>query len=231
MRWLIAPLLALGLVACDDNGPKAMDWGYMVGSNADEIWHTKAHFYREGKPVHGSSNGIGSQVSAKALKDHDYRWLMSKGRSLYNQPVPDKVVIEWVSYHDKKRYGITFDLPKDLGKQMAQKYRVKVRDKWLTKQRNNISLGMASGGYVEVYLNHYLVQPDILLARGVAQEVPINPKREEPLASQFKNAWAGFDKKFSEAYQQYPTPSGMEWAPIMDAYRAKQPRTDTTLVN
>lgn len=231
MRWLIAPLLALGLVACDDTGPKTMDWGYMVGSNADAIWHTKANFYREGKPVHGSANGALSAVGRRSLKEQDYRWDIGKGRNLYDQPVPDKVVIEWVSYHDKKRYGITFDLPKDMGKQMAQRYRVKVRDKWRVEQRDNIALGMASGGYVEVYLDNPDVKPDVLLARGMAKEVVTPYDRSEPLASQFKNRWASFDKKFSEAYQQYPTPSGMAWAPIMDAYRAQQPRTDTQPVN
>lgn len=231
MRWLIGPLLALALVACDDNGPKAMDWYYMVGSNADTIWHTKANFYREGNPIHGSSNGVAGFVGPKALKAKDYRWRIGKGRSLYNQPVPDKVVIEWVSYHDKKRYGITFDLPNDLGKQMARQYRVKVKDRWRVEQRDNIALGMASGGYVEVYITDPDLKPDILLARGIAQEVPINPSREDPLDSQFKNAWAGFDKKFREAYQNYPTPSGMAWAPIMDSYRAAQPKTDTDPVN
>lgn len=146
MRWLIASLLTLGLVACDDNGPKMMDWRYSFGFNADEIWHTKAYFYRESKPVHGSSNGVAGFVEPKALKAKDYRWRIGPGRFLYGQPVPDKVVIEWVSYHDKKRYGITFDWPKDLVKQMAKRYRVKFKDKWFVEQRDNIALGMASGG-------------------------------------------------------------------------------------
>ncbi|MGL4777711.1 MAG: DUF2931 family protein, partial [Aeromonas veronii] len=30
--------------------------------------------------------------------------------------------------------------------------------------------------------------------------------------------------------KQYPVPNGMAWAPIMDAYRAAQPKTDITPV-
>ena len=66
MRWLILPLMALGLMACQDNGPTSMDWRYTVGSNADGIWHTKANFYREGKPVHGSANGASSRADEKS---------------------------------------------------------------------------------------------------------------------------------------------------------------------
>ena len=223
-------LMALGLMACQDNGPTSMDWRYTVGSNADGIWHTKANFYREGKPVHGSANGASSRVDEKSLKERDYRWLVSGGRSGYNEPVPDKVVIEWVSYHDKKRYGITLDLPKDMAAQMARRYRVQVGDKWREEQRNNIALGLASGGYVEVFLRNPKVTPDILLARGLATEVTdATYDKRVPLNKQY--AIDEFWAKFGQAYQQYPTPTGMAWAPIMDAYRAAQPKTDTDPVN
>ncbi|MFM4940577.1 DUF2931 family protein [Aeromonas enteropelogenes] len=231
MRWLILPLVALGLMACQDNGPTSMDWRYTVGSNADGIWHTKANFYREGKPVHGSSNGAAVALSERSLKEQDYRWDVGAGRSGVDQPVPDKVVIEWVSYHDKKRYGITLDLPKDMGAQMARRYRVRVGDKWQEEQRNNIALGLASGGYVEVFLRNPKVKPDILLARGLATEVVDPYDLRYPLAKQFEKRWESFDNSFSKIYQQYPTPSGMAWAPIMDAYRVAQPKTDTDPVN
>ena len=123
--WLLLPLLLLGLAGCNDNGPAKMDWDYCVGSNADEIWHTRALFSREGMGSNESSNGVASLVDEERLKNKDYRWQVGKCQSFYGQPVPDKVEIEWVSYHDKKRYGITLDLPKDLGKQIAQLYRLK----------------------------------------------------------------------------------------------------------
>ncbi|QTL94346.1 hypothetical protein AjGTCBM29_02209 [Aeromonas jandaei] len=144
--------------------------------------------------------------------------------------MPDKVVIEWVSYHDKKRYGITLDLPKDMAAQMARRYRVQVGGKWQEEQRNNIALGLASGGYVEVFLRNPKVKPDILLARGLATEVTDDTyDKRVPLNKQY--AIDEFWAKFGQAYQQYPTPSGMAWAPIMDAYRAMQPKTDTEPVN
>ncbi|MGL4747626.1 MAG: DUF2931 family protein, partial [Shewanella sp.] len=196
-----------------------------------EIWHTKANFYREGKPVHGSANGASSRVDEKSLKERDYRWLVSGGRSGYNEPVPDKVVIEWISFHDKKRYGITLNLPKDMAAQMARRYRVQVGDKWREEQRNNIALGLASGGYVEVFLRNPKVKPDILLTRGLAQEVETQYDKMKPVTQVYKEWFDDFDKSYGDAYRQYPTPSGMAWAPIMDAYRAAQPKTDTDPVN
>ncbi|MGL6003939.1 DUF2931 family protein [Aeromonas sobria] len=229
-RWIAMSLLALGLMAgstySSASGSDMMNWRYMSGSNADEIWHSKANFYREGKPIHGSGNGALRAVSAKSLKNKDYHWFVSGGRSLDKQVIPDQVVLEWVSYHDKKRYGITLALPKDLGAQMAQGYRV---DNQIT-QRNIIGLGMAPGGYVEVFLTRYNVKPDILLVRGLAHEVTDDYyDKRVPLSKQY-----GFDEfyqKYGAAYQQHPIPMGMAWAPIMDAYRAAQPKTDTNPVN
>lgn len=95
-------------------------------------------------------------------------------------------------------------------------------------RRDNIGLGLATGGYVEAFLTNAKVEPDILLTRGIAKEVidDLYDKRF-PLSSQFENRWADFDTKYSQVYQQYPVPTGMDWVPIMDAYRATQPKTDT----
>ncbi|SIQ52844.1 hypothetical protein SAMN05878295_10314 [Aeromonas hydrophila] len=35
-----------------------------------------------------------------------------------------------------------------------------------------------------------------------------------------------FVRKYGKLFNKYPVPSGMAWAPIMDAYRAAQPVTD-----
>src|SRR5690606_13699346 len=128
-------------------------------------------FYRDGKPIHGSSNGAVSSVSKESLRDKDYSWTIGKGRSAENQPIPNEVQIEWVSYHDKKRYGITLKLPVDIGTQMAQRYFISNGKKREETQRNVIAVGMAPGGYVEVFLTQYNVKPDILLVRGLAHEV------------------------------------------------------------
>ncbi|MGY3911212.1 DUF2931 family protein [Aeromonas piscicola] len=226
-RWLLLPLLLLGLMACQDNGPTKMDWSYSVGSNADEIWHTQALFSREGVRTHESSNGTVSAVSERLLKDKSYRWFVGKGRSFYGQPVPDKVEIEWVSYHDKKRYGITLELPQDLGKQMAQRYRLK-GDR--IAQRNYIALGLAPGGYVEVFLESPDPLPDVLIASGMAHEVTDDwYDKKVPLNRQY--GIDEFTERFGALYQKNPIPTGEAWAPIMEAYRATQPKTDTDPVN
>ncbi|MFM1684755.1 DUF2931 family protein [Aeromonas salmonicida] len=233
-RWISLSVLIFTLLGCSSKGmansQNTMDWRYMVGTNADEIWSSKANFYRDGKPIHGSSSGAVSSVSKESLRDKDYSWTIGKGRSAENQPIPNEVQIEWVSYHDKKRYGITLNLPANTGTQMAQSYLISNGKKREETQRNVIAIGMASGGYVEVFLTQYNVKPDILLVRGLAHEVTDDYyDKRVPLSKQY-----GFDEfyqKYGAAYQQYPTPSGMAWAPIMDAYRAAQPKTDTNPVN
>ncbi|MGY3960918.1 DUF2931 family protein [Aeromonas popoffii] len=229
MRWILL-LLLLPLVAACQAAPtdlKQLDWRHMVGSNADELWVTEVLFYRQGKLVDASTNGSAGFVGPKALKAKDYRWRIGKGRRDIH-PAPDKVEVEWISFHDKKRYRISLALPAELERMIAQPYRIKVRDEWREVRRDNIGLGMATGGYVEAFLTNAKVKPDILLARGIAKEVTDDPYDQRyPLSSQFKNAWARFDKDYTDAYKQYPPPSGMAWAPIMDAYRAAQPKTDT----
>lgn len=227
-RWLWLSLLLLGLAGCNDNGPAKMDWSYIVGSNADEIWHTRALFFREGVRTHESGGGTVSAVSERLLKEKSYRWFVGAGRSFYGQPVPDKVEIEWVSFHDKKRYGITLDLPKNLGKQMAQRYRLKGER---IAQRNYIALGLAPGGYVEVFLRSPDPLPDVLIASGMAREVTDWYDKKVPLDSQYQERWASFDKNFRPYYDKYPIPSGESWAPIMQGYRDKAARTDSDPVS
>ena len=228
MRWVLL-LLLLPLVAACQAAPtdlKQLDWRHMVGSNADELWVTEVLFYRQGKLVDASTNGSAGFVGPKALKAKDYRWRIGKGRRDIH-PAPDKVEVEWISFHDKKRYRISLALPAELERMIAQPYRIKVRDEWREVRRDNIGLGMATGGYVEAFLTNAKVKPDILLARGIAKEIQTSQDNENPVTKVYKEWFDDFDKAYGDAYRQYPTPSGMAWAPIMDAYRAAQPKTDT----
>lgn len=233
MRWILLLLLLPLVTACQaaPAGPKQLDWRHMVGSNADQIWVNEVLFYRQGKLVDASTNGASSRVDAESLRERDYRWLITAGRRDVH-PAPDRVEVEWISFHDKKRYRISLALPAELESMIAQSYRIKVRNEWREVRRDNIGLGMATGGYVEAFLTNAKVKPDILLVRGIAKEVTDDPDEKRfPLSSQYENRWADFDAKYNQAYQQYPVPSGMAWAPIMDAYRAAQPKTDTDPVN
>ncbi|MGL4930440.1 MAG: DUF2931 family protein, partial [Plesiomonas sp.] len=225
MHRLVLLLLLPVITACQSS-PQTIDWRYTVGSNADEIWHTKACFYRENKPIHSSSNGSTGFVGPNALKTKNYPWHLGAGRKLHNQPIPDQVEIEWISFHDKKRYSITLDLPQNLAVQMTQPYRLKVGNQWREESRRTIGLGLATGGYVEVLLRNTYVKPDILLARGLAKEIKTYQDKEKPLTQIYKEWFNDFDSEYREIYRQHPIPLGMQWAPIMDAYRATQPRTD-----
>lgn len=136
-----------------------------------------------------------------------------------------------VSFHDRKRYRIKVDLPADLAQRMQQGYQVKGR----VDQRNWLYFGMAPGGYYEVLLFGDLqgVSPDLLIARGIAEEVTDNwyDKKYPIGVSQYMVTLKNFDKEYGELFKQHPVPLGMAWAPIMDAYRAKQPKTDQQPVN
>ncbi len=228
MRWIFLLLLLPFVTACQaaPTGPKQLDWRHMVGSNADQIWVNEVLFYRQGKLVDASTNGASSRVDTESLRERDYRWLITAGRRDIH-PAPDKVEVEWVSYHDKKRYRISLALPAELERMIAQPYRIKVRDEWREVRRDNIGLGMATGSYVEAFLTNAKVKPDILLARGIAKEIQTSQDRENPVTKVYKEWFDDFDKAYGNAYKQYPIPSGMAWAPIMDAYCAAQPKTDT----
>ena len=228
MRWVPLLLLLPLVAACQaaPTGPTQLDWRHMVGSNSDEIWVTEVLFYRQGKLVDASTNGASSRVDAESLSERDYRWLITAGRRDVH-PAPDRVEVEWISFHDKKRYRISLALPAELESMIAQPYRIKVRDEWREVRRDNIGLGMATGGYVEAFLTNAKVKPDILLARGIAKEIQTSQDRENPVTKVYKEWFDDFDKAYGNAYKQYPIPSGMAWAPIMDAYRAAQPKTDT----
>ncbi|MGL4250630.1 MAG: DUF2931 family protein [Aeromonas sp.] len=233
MRRILLLLLLPFVTACQaaPSAPHDLDWGHMVGTNADELWVTEVHFYRQGELVDASTNGSAGFVGPKALKAKDYRWRIGKGRRDIH-PAPDRVEVEWISFHDKKRYRISLDLPAaQLEKMIAQRYRVKVGNQWHEERREEIGLGMATGGYVEAFLSGVRVTPDILLARGIAQEIETRQDRESPVTTVYKEWFDDFDKEYGEAYRQYPVPTGMAWAPIMDAYRAAQPKTDSVVIN
>ncbi|MNY08465.1 hypothetical protein D3C86_1413210 [compost metagenome] len=228
MRWILLLVLLPLITACQaaSSPPKNLEWWHMVGSNSDELWVTEVLFYRQGKLVDASTNGSAGFFGVEGLKGKDYRWSVSKG-SHTTRPVPDQVEVEWISFHDKKRYRISLALPAELESMIAQPYRIKVRNELREERRDNIGLGMATGGYVEAFLTSVRVTPDILLARGVAEEIQTSQDKENPVTKVYKEWFEDFDKAYGNAYKQYPTPSGMAWAPIMDAYRAAQPKTDT----
>ncbi|HHQ4500663.1 TPA: DUF2931 family protein, partial [Aeromonas hydrophila] len=57
-RWILLLLLLPLVTSCQaaPTGPKQLDWRHMVGTNADQIWVTEVHFYRQGELVDASIN-------------------------------------------------------------------------------------------------------------------------------------------------------------------------------
>ncbi len=164
-------------------------------------------------------------------KDTSYYWAGGGGLPTDGVSIPDKAVIEMVSLHDRKRYRIKVNLPADLEQQMRQVYAVEGR----YDRRNRLYFGLAPGGYFEVVLTGggLRLSPDLLLTRGIAEEVTDDWRdKKYPIGtSQYVVTIRNFDKEYGALFKQYPVPLGIDWAPIMDSYRAKQPKTDTEPVN
>ncbi|MDK9444580.1 DUF2931 family protein [Pectobacterium atrosepticum] len=220
--------LCFSLTACATAPTKsAFSWRYGTGSNIDETWTTNVEFYRGGAFIGGyPGGGVGPGASVKRITEKRYYWAGGGGLPVEGMAVPDRAVIEMVSLYDRKRYRIKVNLPANLAQQMQQRYQIGKR----IDQRNWIYFGLAPGGYYEVLLQGDLlgVSPDLLLARGIAEEVTDNwyDKKFPIGVSQYTVTIQDFDKEYGELFKQHPIPLGMDWAPIMDAYRAKQPKAD-----
>ncbi|ATP09191.1 hypothetical protein CF134_13865 [Aeromonas salmonicida] len=230
-RWMLVLGLLCPLLACAaDAHLKPISWDYGTGSNIDLTKNTKTEFYLGGKKVYADrlAGGGAGGLLADRIKGQRYYWAGGGGLPTDGVPVPDKAVIEMVSFHDGKRYLIKVDLPANLEQQMRQVYSVEGR----YDRRSWLFFGLAPGGYFEVLLkgDGLLVKPDILLTRGIAEEVTDDwYDQRVPIVRQY--GMDDFDKKYGELFKQHPVPLGMDWAPIMDAYRAAQPKTDTNPVN
>ncbi|KML67564.1 hypothetical protein A0G03_02085 [Pectobacterium peruviense] len=224
-QFIVLLGLCFSLTACATAPTKsASSWRYGSGSNIDSFCTTKATFYYNGKIV-SSYPGGGCNAGApyKDIIDRKYYWAGGGGVPTDGVPVPDKASIEMVSFYDRKRYRIKVDLPADLSRQMQQRYQIGKR----IDQRDRIYFGLAPGGYYEVVLmgRGLGASPDLLLARGIAEEVTDDwYDKKVSVAEQY--GIDDFDKEYGELFKQHPIPQGMDWAPIMDAYRAKQPKTD-----
>ncbi|GKX42509.1 hypothetical protein SOASR015_15430 [Pectobacterium carotovorum subsp. carotovorum] len=220
--------LCFSLTACATTPTKsAFSWRYGSGSNIDSFCTTKATFYHKGEIVFSyPGGGCNAGAPYKYIIDRKYYWAGGGGLPTDGVPIPDKASIEMVSFYDRKRYRIKVDLPANLAQQMQQRYQIGER----IDQRNRLYFGLAPGGYYEVVLmgRGLGVSPDLLLARGIAEEVTDDwyDKKFPIGVSQYTVTLQNFDKEYGELFKQHPIPLGMDWAPIMDAYRANQPKTD-----
>lgn len=207
-------------------------WRYGTGSNVDLTNNTRTEFFKDGKLIYADSlagGGAGGLLSER-ITGKKYYWAGGGGLPINRVPVPDKAVVEMVSLYDSKRYRISVNLPADLQQRIQAVYRINKGE----EQRNRLYFGLAPGGYYEVVLmgRGSGVSPDVLIARGIAVEVDDDWRDKMiPISKQYDASLAEFENKYGELYKKHPIPTGMEWAPIMDAYRAKQPKTDQHPVN
>ena len=118
MKYIVALLwFGLSLMACAaDTQIKPFTWRYGTGSNIDLTKNTKAEFYLGEKQVYaGRLDGGGAGgLLADRIKGQVYYWAVGGGLPTDGVHIPDKAVIEMVSFHDRKRYRIKVELPTDL---------------------------------------------------------------------------------------------------------------------
>ncbi|WP_224558143.1 DUF2931 family protein [Pectobacterium versatile] len=210
--FIMAVGLCVSLVTCST--PYSMtrvNWSYGTGSNIDITNNTRTEFYRDGKLVYAdreAGGGAGGLLSDR-ITGKRYYWAGGGGLPTEGIVVPDKAVIEMVSFYDRRRYRITVNLPADLAQKMQQRYQIGDR----TDQRNWLYFGLAPGGYYEVLLkgDKLLVKPDLLLTRGIAEEVTDNwyDKKFPIGVSQYTVTLQNFDKEYGELFKQHPIPLGM----------------------
>ncbi|MGL4824193.1 MAG: DUF2931 family protein [Plesiomonas shigelloides] len=229
-KIMMTALLTTLLSACTGiSAQQPVAWSYGVGSNVDEVWGNKTVFSKNGQMFH-SDRGAGSYsgASKRTFTKKEYYWVGGRGWPTDGEPIPDHAIVEIVSYHDQKRYRIDVQLPKDLEQQMQKVYEVNGKK----DQRNWLYFGLAPGGYYEVLLmgGSRGASPDILLSRGIAKEVT-DDWYDKKFSIDEQYGTDKFLQKYGELLKKHPIPIGMEWAPIMDSYRAAQPRTDTHPLN
>ncbi|WP_257622151.1 DUF2931 family protein [Aeromonas jandaei] len=205
MKYIVALLwFSLSLVACAAPQPlPKFDWDYGTGSNIDLTKNTKTEFYLRGKQVYSDrlAGGGAGGLLADRIKTQRYYWAGGGGLPTDGIPIPDKAVIEMVSFHDRKRYRIKVDLPANLEQQMRQVYSVEDR----YDRRSWLYFGLAPGGYFEVLLkgDRLNVKPDILLTRGIAEVVTDDwYDQRVPIARQY--GMDDFDKKYGALFKQFP---------------------------
>jgi len=229
-RNIFATLIIILLVACSakSQGTKP-SWKYGVGTNIDLVCTTNVTFYKGGKRIFNyPGGGCNAGAPHEYIINKKYYWTGGGGLPVQGVPIPDSARLEFVSFYDSKRYRLTINLPENLEQRMQQGFRVGER----IDQRNWLYFGLAPGGYYEVLLFGGIngVGPDLLLAKGIAQEVT-DDWYDKKVSINEQYGIASYDKEYNVLFKKHPIPTGMEWAPIMDAYRAKQPKTDLHPVN
>lgn len=185
-------------------------WHYGVGTLQDEIFNNKILFTLPSGSVLTPlpSGATRSSALGNPLRN-SYLFSYGGGQQMRTD-LPIKMYVEWVSYVDKKRYGMTVSLPKNLD-DLDQNC-----DEGLT-----LATGTAPNGYYEVYLFDVCKKHEVLLSRGIAPEIQGPWDKKFPLKDQFKNAFANFDKYYTPLIKKYPIPYwrfSLDQPPIVSTY-------------
>ncbi|ELR67816.1 hypothetical protein C942_00123 [Photobacterium marinum] len=181
-------------------------WGYGFTAAADEVFNTEIRFVlpdnkTELRPL---SVGISGAFLPNEIINGQFSYYGSGGaRQTLKHPI--KAYVEWVSFVDKKRYGIWLNLPVNLGDLMD-------KDSYITQCGNgwqidrSLVFGVAPGGYIETYVGTGCEADRVILHRNIASEVQTEYDKTVPLASQFKNRFKAFDERNQAFIKKYSIP-------------------------
>lgn len=188
---------------------------YALGSVGDFIFSEKIRFYKDDRLIHAFSGGAesGNLISYKL---GEYFWSRGIHRSLYNVPVPEKIVVQWVSFADKERYRVSLTLPGNLEELMAKEYVCDYRTKGKKTKLHRLGIGVAPGGYAEVYIFSLCRVEYLVVSRALGKSYTTKYDVEvASLAKQYENSWKTFEKNFPNLYQNHPLPDPKDWQKLV----------------
>ncbi len=194
---------------------KLDEWIYVIGSVGDFIFNEEILMYKNEDNIHAFSGGAESG-SILAYKLGDYYWSRGIYRRLYNHGLPNKAVIQWVSFADKERYRVSLNLPDNLEELMTKEYVCDYRKKGEKTYLYGLGIGVAPGGYAEAYIFSLCRVEYLVVSRALGKPYATKYDVEvAPLAKQYENSWRQFDKSHPNLYKDHPLPDPKDWQKLV----------------
>ncbi|ELR67818.1 hypothetical protein C942_00125 [Photobacterium marinum] len=181
-------------------------WGYGFTAAADEVFNTEIRFVlpdnkTELRPL---SVGISGAFLPQEILNGYFAFRGFSGPK-QSTPYPIRAYVEWVSFVDKKRYGIWLNFPTNLDFLTDENSYISGCGKgW--QMRRILNFGVAPGGYIETYVGTGCEADRVILHRNIASEVQTEYDKTVPLASQFKNRFKAFDEKNQAFIKKHSIP-------------------------
>ncbi|ELR67817.1 hypothetical protein C942_00124 [Photobacterium marinum] len=179
-------------------------WGYGFTAAADEVFNTEIRFVlpdnkTELRPL---SVGISGAFLTQEILNGYFAFRGFSGPK-QSAPYPIRAYVEWVSFVDKKRYGIWLNFPTNLDFLTDEDSYISGCGKgW--QMRRILNFGVAPGGYIETYIGTGCEADRVILNRNIASEVQTEYDKTVPLVDQY--GINEFHEKHKEFFIKYTIP-------------------------